>query len=178
MCFAAAIPAIPTWLSTTLSVAGTVMSAYSAFQGAKQEQEMAKYNAAVARNNAQMAEYQAQDAISRGNKAAEDHSRKVAALAGTQRASLAGRGLDLSEGTPVDILTDTELLGQYDQNTIKDNAAKEAWGARVQSSNYSAQAGMYKTQASNISPLMAAGGSLLGGAASIADKWYRSGKEA
>jgi hypothetical protein len=171
---ASAATATATGVAATMSIASTAMSVYSAVSGAKGEQGQAKYNAAVARNNALSAEYQAQDAISRGNKAAEDHSRKVAALSGTQRASMAARGLDLSEGTPVDILTDTELFGTYDTNTIKDNAAKEAWGARSAASNYRGQAGQYDTQANNISPMMAAGGSLMSGAASIADKWYRT----
>lgn len=185
MCFAAVAAAgagntflglsAATW-STIGSVVSTGFSVYNAYTQAQGQRDMAKYNEAVARNNATMAEYQAQDAVARGNKAAEDHSRKVASLAGTQRATMAARGLDISEGTPAEILTDTELFGQQDAATIKNNAAKEAWAARVQGSNYSAQAGMYSTQAENSSPLMAAGGSLLTGASSIAEKWYRSSK--
>ena len=158
---------------TYASMASAAMSAYGAYQGAQAQRDMAKYNEAVARNNATMAEYQAQDAISRGNAAAEEHSRKVAALVGTQRNSMAARGLDISEGTPLDIVSDTETLGSIDQRTIKTNAEKEAWSARVQSGNYANQAGMYKLQAENTSPLMVGAGSLLSGAASVADKWYR-----
>ena len=159
---------------TYASIASAAMSAYGAYQGAQAQRDMAKYNEAVARNNATMAEYQAQDAISRGNAAAEEHSRKVAALVGTQRNSMAARGLDISEGTPLDIVSDTETLGSIDQRTIKTNAEKEAWSARVQSGNYANQAGMYKIQAENTSPLMVGAGSLLSGAASVADKWYRT----
>lgn len=171
---ASAATATATGVAATASFVSTAFSVYSAVSGAKGDQGQAKYNAAVARNNALSAEYQAQDAISRGNKAAEEHSRKVAALSGTQRASMAARGLDLSEGTPVDILTDTELLGAYDINTIKSNAAREAWGHRAQASNANAQGDMYRAQAENTSPLMAASGSLMSGAASIADKWFRT----
>lgn len=164
--------AMSTW-SIAGTAASTAFSVYNAVNQANAQSDMANYNAAVARNNATMAEYQAQDAISRGNTAAEEHSRKVAALVGTQRNSMASRGLDISEGTPLDIMSDSELLGSIDQRTIKTNAEKEAWSARVQSSNYGSQAGMYKMQAENTSPLMAGAGSLLSGAASVADKWYR-----
>jgi len=160
----------------TMSLVGTAVSGafsvYNAVNQANAQADMSNYNAAVARNNATMAEYQAQDAISRGNTAAEEHSRKVAALVGTQRNSMAARGLDISDGTPLDIMSDSELLGSIDQKTIKNNAEKEAWSARVQSGNYSSQAGMYRTQAEGSSPLMAGTGSLLSGAASVADKWY------
>lgn len=165
--------AMSTW-SIAGTAASTAFSVYNAVNQANAQSDMANYNAAVARNNATMAEYQAQDAISRGNTAAEEHSRKVAALVGTQRNSMASRGLDISEGTPLDIMSDSELLGSIDQRTIKTNAEKEAWSARVQSGNYSNQAGMYRSQAENTSPLMAGAGSLLSGAASVADKWYRT----
>ena len=161
-------------IGATASAASTAFSVYQAVSGANAQADMSNYNAAVARNNATMAEYQAQDAISRGNAAAEEHSRKVAALVGTQRNSMAARGLDISEGTPLDIVSDTETLGSIDQRTIKTNAEKEAWSARVQSGNYANQAGMYKIQAENTSPLMVGAGSLLSGAASVADKWYRT----
>ena len=155
------------------TAASTAFSVYNAINQANGQSDMANYNAAVARNNATMAEYQAQDAISRGKKAEEEHTRKVAALVGTQRNSMAARGLDISEGTPLDIMSDTELLGSIDQSTIRNNAEKEAWSARVQSGNYANQAGMYKLQADNASPLFAGTGSLLTGAASVADKWYQ-----
>jgi len=167
MCFEPA-----TW-SLVGTAASSAFNVYNAVNQANAQADMANYNAAVARNNATMAEYQAQDAISRGNAAAEEHSRKVAALVGTQRNSMAARGLDISEGTPLDIVSDTETLGSIDQRTIKTNAEKEAWSARVQSGNYANQAGMYKLQAENTSPLMVGAGSLLSGAASVADKWYR-----
>ena len=165
--------AMSTW-SMGATAASTAFSVYNAVNQANSQADMANYNAAVARNNATMAEYQAQDAISRGKQAQEEHSRKVANLVGTQRNSMAARGLDISEGTPLDIMSDTELLGSIDEKTIGLNSEKEAWSARVQSGNYTNQSGMYRTQAESTSPLLAGAGSLLSGAASVADKWYRT----
>lgn len=163
MCFAAA--------PLVMQVAGLAFTAYSAMQQSAATKDSANYNAAVQRNNAQLAEYQAQDAVTRGDKATEDHMRKVAQLKGTQKASMAARGLDLSEGTPLNILTDTDLFGEIDANTIQTNAAREAWGYRAQGSNSTAQANLYKAQADNQNPLMAGAGTLLAGAGSVADRW-------
>jgi hypothetical protein len=161
-----------------MSIAGTVFSVYSAMQQSQAAQDSANYNAAIQRNNAQIAEYQAKDAVARGDQATEEHMRKVAQLKGTQKASMAARGLDLSEGTPLNILTDTDLFGEIDANTIQTNAAREAWGYRAQGSNSSAQANLYKIQANNQNPMMAGVGSLLSNAGSVADRWnalYKKG---
>src|SRR3954468_10637665 len=96
MCYAAAIP----WVLAAVSAVG----AYSAAQNQKQT---AQYQSEVARNNASVAEIQAADAKARGDKAAQDMRRKYAALMGTQRASLAARGLDISDGSANATLQDT-----------------------------------------------------------------------
>ena len=163
MCFAAA--------PLVFQVAGLAFSAYSAMQQSQASKDSANYNAAIQRNNATIAEYQAKDAVARGDKATEDHMRKVAQLKGSQKASMAARGLDLSEGTPLNILTDTDLFGEIDANTIQTNAAREAWGYRAQGSNSTAQANLYKAQADNQNPLMAGATSLLSNAGSVADRW-------
>jgi hypothetical protein len=184
MCFAiAALAAAQGGLSaaSTMSIIGavasdasSVFSAYSSFSGASANKQAANYNAAIQRNNALAAQYQAEDAVNRGNLAVDEHMRKVAALKGTQTATMAARGLDLSEGTPLNILTDTDILGEADANTIRTNASREAWGYKQQANNATAQGNLYKMQAKNINPMMAAGGTLLGGAGSVADRWYSS----
>lgn len=165
--------ALPGWFGTAVSAAGTGLQAFGAMQQSQAASDAANYQAAVSANNAKLAEIQAQDAIDRGEKAAEEHSRKVAALKGAQTASMAARGLDLSEGTPLSILTDTDLFGAIDKNTIKANAGREAWGYRAQAANSSSNAGLLRMQAENQSPLLSGAGTLLAGAGQVADKWYR-----
>lgn len=172
MCFV-----VPAAVQAGIAIAGMVMSAYSASQQASAAKDSANYNAAIQNNNAKIAEYQAKDAVQRGDQATEDHMRKVAQLKGSQKASMAARGLDLSEGTPLNILTDTDVFGEIDANTIKTNAAREAWGYRAQGSNSTAQAGLYKMQADNQNPLMAGAGTLLSGAGSVADRWSKYGSK-
>lgn len=156
-----------------MQVVGTLSSANAAKKQAEANQQAAQYQASVARNNAQIAEWQAQDAVDAGEKAAQDHQRKVAALKGTQTATMAARGLDLGEGTPAGILTDTELFGEIDRQTLRHNAAKTAWGYRAQGTNYSADAGLLDMKAANQDVDGAFMGTLLSGAGSVADSWYK-----
>lgn len=146
-------------LSLAATVGGTVMSAGSAYQ----QSQVAKQ---TARNNAQVAEYQAQDAQRRGEQDVQDLQRKAAALKSSQRVSLASKGLDLSYGTAGDLQDQTDFFAQSDAATVRTNAAKDAWGKRAQGANY-------RAEASAQNPLMAASGSLLGGAGQVADKWMR-----
>lgn len=158
------------------SIAGIGMQAYSAMNQAKSQQQAAEYNAAVQRNNAIAAEYQAKDAYQRGEKAVDDHLRKVAALRGTQTARMAANGVSLDEGTPLNILTDTDLFAEIDTNTIRNNAAREAWGYQNQAANSNAQAALTSMSGRNANPLLAGAGSLITGVSSVADRWYQYNK--
>ena len=157
-----------------MAVVGAAGSAYSANQQAKAQKESLNYQSQVAQNNAKVAEWQAQDAVTRGNAALETHQRKVAMLKGTQTASMAARGLDLSDGTPINILSDTDYFGKVDGNTITANAAREAWGYKVQGNNSVANSTLMDWQNGGISPGRAAGMSLLGSATSAASMYYAS----
>src|SRR5688572_19734788 len=86
---------------------GAVTSAWGAYTKAKGEKYAYEQQALVAENNRQYAMWQAADATARGERAAGRHQMKVAQLKGTQRAALADRGIDLGEGSALDIMSDT-----------------------------------------------------------------------
>lgn len=98
-----------------------------------------KFEQQQALMNAQMAELQAQDAVKRGNKEAAGHLKKTRGMVGSQRAAIAAQGIDVSEGSAMDIQTETMEMGIADAQTIRNNARREAFGFRTQSSNYLAQ---------------------------------------
>jgi hypothetical protein len=116
--------------------------------------------------NAQLADQQAADAIARGQSAEFNSRLRTAQLKGTQTASLAAHGVALDQGSVLDVLTSTDVMGAADAATIRDNANKEAWGDRVQAANY-------RAQASAANPWAAGVGSLIGGANAVADRWYK-----
>ena len=163
-----------TWgsLGTGLQVAGLVSGALGASRQSEATQQAYNYQAAVNKNNAQVAEWQAQDALQRGTKAEQAQRLKVAQLKSSQRAGFAARGVALDEGSPLAILQDTDMMGEMDALTIRDNAEKEAWGARMQGANYSSDSAMLSARAGAESSTGAAFGSLLTGAGAVASSWY------
>jgi hypothetical protein len=164
---------------TTLAIASLVMTgagvatqAQAAANASQAQKNAYEYQAAVSRNNQKIAEWQAQNAIAQGQEAEIDQRRKMAALKGSQRAGLAAKGLDISSGSALNILTDTDYLGEMDVLNIRSNAERQAWAQRVQGSNEAANATLLSMRADAENPLMAGAGTLLTGAGSVADRWY------
>lgn len=116
------------------------LSAYGQIQQGKAQNELAKYNAQIDENNAKTAEYAALDAQARGQQEADMHRARVRQALGAQRVSIAASGGALTDDTSLAILGDTAQFGELDALTIENNAAREAWGLRVQRDNSIASA--------------------------------------
>lgn len=154
--------------AAALTTAQTVMlalSAGSAVMGAAGAYQQSAQAKAVAENNARTARIQAQDALKRGDQDAADAMRKARGLVGAQQAAYSARGLDISSGTPADVIEQTDFFGQADAATARTNARKEAWAYRNQAANF-------RAEANGENPRQAMTGSLLGGASRVADRWY------
>jgi hypothetical protein len=93
------------------------------------EAGLADYNAAVA-------ELQSADAIARGTEDEQRFRTKVRGAIGSQRAGFAASNIDVNSGTAVDVQADAAFLGELDALTIRSNAAREAWGFKVQGENF------------------------------------------
>lgn len=155
---------------TAVQTASLALSAGSAAMGAAGAYQQAKSTKQTANYNAQVAEIQAQDARARGDAEASRVRRQGAQLAGAQRAGFAAKGIDFGDGSAADALDQTDFFSQIDQNTARDNAAKEAWNLRARKASYE-----YEARAAR--PGQAGFTTLLGSAPSVADKWLRySGK--
>lgn len=137
-----------------LMSASTAMSAGSSFFSGR-------YNQQIADMNADMADAQARDAITRGQEEERRHRQSVQGLIGRQRAALAAQGVDVNSGSALDVQADAAKFGALDAVTIRNNAAREAWGYRVQAANYKAEGRLAFNRG-----MLDAGGTLLGGAAS------------
>jgi len=148
------------------------MQQQAAMQGAQ-----ANYQAQVARQNQELADRQAADAVARGQVAEDAQRRKTAQAIGTQTAILAAQGTDLS-GSPTDILGDTASAGELDAQTIRSNAAREAYGYKIQSTGFGNEGMVQDSRARNSyysggTNMLGAGASLLAGASNLAEKWYK-----
>ncbi len=164
-----------TALSTGLGVVGMVGQQQAQAQAASANAAQARYQAQVAQQNQELARRQAADATQRGQAAEENRRRQTALQIGQQRAGLAAQGTDFS-GSETDILGDTAAAGELDAQTIRANAAREAYGYTVQGLGYGNTASMEYTRAANSTytpNYLGAGASLLAGASTLSDKWKR-----
>lgn len=153
------------------------MSAYGSYNQAKGQQQALDYQGKVADVNAKRAEFAAQDAEARGQKDLQTARQRASSMQGAQRASLAARGMDLTAGTPLSLLEDTEYLAAVDQAMIKDNTSKEAWRIRNQEEDYRSNANALRTGAGNINPGLSLATSLVNSGSAVHSSWlkYRNG---
>ena len=118
-----------------MQAGGTVVSAASQFfQG--------QYNKKIAKYNADVANMQARDAIERGTEQEQQFRIGVRRMIGSQRVGFASQGVDVNKGSAVDVQADAQRLGELDALAIRSNAAREAWGFKVQATNYQNQGRM------------------------------------
>jgi hypothetical protein len=158
-----------------MAVASLAIGAMSAYQQSKSQQASMDYQSKVAQNNAITAEYQAQDAIKRGEVAEAEQRRRTSMLKGSQTARLAANGLDISEGSALNILSDTDWMGEQDALTVRDNASREAWEYRQQGANSQSNSNMLSASADAQNPLLSGATSIMTNPAlgTVAGKWYK-----
>lgn len=156
---------------------GGLLGAKGSYDSAKASKQAYAIQASIARQNAMIAGQQARIALANGQTAEGNVRLRTAQVFGAQRAAMAANGVDLGEGSPSDVLTTTAFMGERDALTVRDNAAQQAWGYRVQGVNASNNARLLDDAGDAVSPGMAAAGSLLATAGSVAGQWYGTEKK-
>ena len=106
------------------------------------EAQMTEYNAAIA-------ELQAQDAIARGEWSADRMAEEIDQVIGSQRAGFAAGNIDVGFGSTADTQADAAALGALDISQIRNNAAADAWGFRVQADDLTQRARIYRLGGEN-----------------------------
>lgn len=141
-----------------VSLVGAGVSAAGSIKQGKIDEETAQHNA-------QLASYQADDALSRGNVQEMQYRRQLAQLIGKQRNEIGARNVE-ARGSALDLLEDSAQLGEEDALTIRNDAARQAWGYRNQAS----EASRFGEQ-SKLNANARAGSTLLTGAAQSYGQW-------
>lgn len=156
-----------------VSAVGTGVSAYGQMQAGKAQQSQLNYQAAVDRNNKIISDRYAADAIERGKEAEADQRRKTQQIIANQRVGFAANGIDLGSEVVSETLSDSAMLGELDALTVRSNAAREAYGYKVQGMNYeaSAQNNILAGKNARSSGRTAAMSTLLSGAASVGNSY-------
>jgi hypothetical protein len=160
-----------------ISAVGALSSAQASSQQTAATQQAEGMQAQVQRNNATIANWDASDAILQGAQKAQQSMQNTASLVSTQRATMAANGLDLSQGTPANIVASTKYQGELDTNTIQANAARQAWGYANQAVNATNNAEILTSSANQLSSSRSGFTTLLGGAGNVASNWYGLNKQ-
>lgn len=191
-----------------LSAASTGMQAYGMFSGnaakaaqASQQQAwgvyqqqqaaaaqaaQARWEQAMALQRKEIANWKTQDALDRGVSNEIVSRLKTGQIEGKQRAALAAQGTDLS-GSPTNVLADTAAAGEYDAQTIRANATREAFGHKLEATDAENSYRLAVAKDQNARPglvgdtysssNMAGYASILSGASDLAAKWYKFQQE-
>jgi hypothetical protein len=120
----------------TIQAIGGLKSGNAAERQGLAQQAASQDEAGLADYNAAVAELQAADAIARGTEDEQRFRSRVRGAIGAQRAGFAASNIDVNYGTAVDVQADAAFLGELDALTIRSNAAREAWGFKVQGENF------------------------------------------
>jgi hypothetical protein len=141
-------------LSTT--AIGTGFSMYAKITAGNKQQQMFD-------QNAKFAKLQADDAIARGAHAEMIRRRGTERVIGAQRVGFAAQHVDVNTGSALDVQADAAYLGELDVVTIRNNAAKEAYGYKVEAYNASMH-GVYAKEFGQMDAI----NTLLGSASNLA----------
>lgn len=148
--------------TTLIMAAGTVFSAYSAIQQGKQQEEWADYQARQAEADARAE-----------RSAAEVHAEKIRKMARIQaseaNASLAGSGVEVGEGTALNINKDIYTNAEED-------AVMTIFGGIDRAARGNAEAAGYRTKGSQArsAGYTNAASTILGAAGSMSKGWKTS----
>lgn len=116
-------------MAQALLIAGTaVYGAYAANESGKAQQSLAN-------KNAKMLDAQAEDAITRGNEEANALRMRTKKLVGAQKAALAGQGVSVGSEVAGDLRDDALGMSMMDEQQIRRNSWREAWGIKGQAAN-------------------------------------------
>ena len=160
--------------SLALTAASGVMKFMGDRQAGAAQSNALRYQADVDRNNQIIQERLATDAIERGKEEERMHRIKIGQFKGQQINAFAKNGVTVDSGTPLDVLSDTAMIGELEALTIRNNAEREAYGYRVNAMNYGASSQNNRTASSvaRKSGNQGAFTSVLSTAGSVSDKWY------
>jgi len=143
-----------------MTLAGGGLSANAQLQSGRLNQQIYNYDAKVA-------DLQADDALARGRELEGQKRLQIKSTIATQRVRQAASGVDVTRGSALDVQADTAALGERDVAIIRNNAAREAWGYKVQSSDY-----LMRGQVARSTGKMNAVGTLVSSGAKAAEmKW-------
>lgn len=153
-----------------ITAIAAALSAYSSHQQGQAAKKRADYQEEVMEQNQLLAAQQAKNTRTQAEKDKQDLRLQLARMKSEGRANYAASGLSLGSGSHQDWEGDLSERAQFDLDSIDYNADIDAWGFKVQGTDYSNQGRLKTLEGSNAerSGNLGAASSLLSGASSVA----------
>jgi hypothetical protein len=126
-----------------VAIAAAVGAGYVSYKSSQNAQD---YNEKIAETNKKVLESQAQDAERQGQIMQQERRLKTRMQIATQQVGFGAQNVEQT-GTALDILGDTAMFGQIDEDRIAADAARKAFGFRFQGWDVEAQKRLMQSQA-------------------------------
>lgn len=151
-----------------LSAGGSIASGFS-------NSAMFSYQSAISKLKAQVADQNAEFAIQTGEQTALKTGLAQGQRFGQIVTAQGASGFDVNSGSNKQVQDSQRMLDRMDQNQIRSNAARTAYGYKIEGAMDTAEASAYSLASDKA---LAAGGigaasSILGGAASVSSEWLQ-----
>lgn len=174
-----ASPAMVGGVGMAAAVGGSILSASGEKQKAAATSQMYTYQAGIADLNRRIALNNRDYAITAGGEEAKRFGMKSAQVAGSIKAKQAASGIDVNAGSLVDVQKGQKQVSDLDMATIRNNAARKAYGYQVEAETASMQTEMYTAASKNSLEAgnIAAAGSLISGASNVSSKWLQGNQQ-
>ena len=162
------------------AVASTAISVPATIQQGKATQAQYDYQAKVAQNNARIAEENARRTRQQGIEEERLQRMKTQRNVASQMSSMASNGIDVTQGTAVDVLADTSAMGELDALQTRYNYEAKAQGYDVEAGNFENQSNLDLLSGRNAYSAGVMGGISEGLAgivktADVATRWFPTG---
>lgn len=122
-------------IATIIAGTQTGIATASHLQAAQAASLRGRFENDIAERNAKLAEKQGEDALNVGNFEENRMRLQTEQEEGATRAAAGASGASVASGSAVDVRASQQLVGDVDALTIRNNAARQAWGYDVEAAN-------------------------------------------
>ena len=129
-------------LGAVAGIAGGVVGGISSYQQGKAQQAKYNYEAKVAQENARIANQNAAMERQQGIEEERLQRIKTAQAVGSQKTAMAANGIDVTQGTALDVIEDTASMGELDALQTRYNYERKALAYEANANNYLNQANL------------------------------------
>lgn len=157
----------------TSSILGGIVSASGAKASGKAAQQMGMYQAGIAKINADISRQNANYVRQQGEVQAHRYGMGARARMGEIEAGQGASGLDISSGSSKAVRESAKIVSDMDMAQIRQNAAKAAYDFDLQAQSHELESvgSMLGAKTAERAANINAASSIIGSAASVADKW-------